>query len=222
MQQALCAVSVAAVLCVCAVQWHLAGAPAALTARWTNDYQSLLNREASTLPGVDIARADAPGGIERENDAMLASARKEQDEYMKENDAEALAQAKDTVQMAREINAKFGGSFHNGIGSNTWAGTPVRPAMQTFACVRASCSHISSDAHNPHPAPVVAVCKIRQQGFADRGAQRRERSCGPSADSCPHCCARQSGPQSRSRGREQEGADVGKEGQGRLPRQFAV
>jgi len=124
MKQALCAVSVAAALCVCAVQWHLASAPAALTARWTNDYQSLLNREASTLPGVDIATADAPGGIERENDAMLASARKEQDEYMKDNDAEALAQAKDTVQMARETNAKFGGIFHNGIGSNTWAGTP--------------------------------------------------------------------------------------------------
>lgn len=137
MKQALCAVSVAAALCVCAVQWHLAGSPAALTARWTNDYQSLLNREASTLPGVDIATADAPGGIERENDAMLASARKEQDEYMKDNDAEALAQAKDTVQMARETNAKFGGSFHNGIGSNTWAGTPVRPAIQSFACVRA-------------------------------------------------------------------------------------
>ena len=89
-------------------------APGVLTARWTNDYESLLNREATTLSGVDVNSADA----------VLASARKEQDEYMKEKQAAALQQAKDIVSMAKETNTKFGGTFSDGVGSNTWAGTP--------------------------------------------------------------------------------------------------
>ena len=52
----------AAVLCISAVQLDLLETPVALTARWTNDYQSLLNREAQSLPVVDANAADAPGG----------------------------------------------------------------------------------------------------------------------------------------------------------------
>jgi len=44
--------------------------PVALTARWTNDYQTLLNREASSLPAVDVAAADAPGGVERADEVV--------------------------------------------------------------------------------------------------------------------------------------------------------
>jgi len=108
-----------------AVQLELVETPVALTARWTNDYGSLLNREASTLPGVDVNVADSPGGVEYEESSILASARKEQDEYMKEQHAAGVKQAKDIVKMATETNSKFGGSFSNGVGSNTWAGTPV-------------------------------------------------------------------------------------------------
>jgi len=108
-----------------AVQLELVETPVALTARWTNDYGSLLNREASTLPGVDVNAADSPGGVEYEESSILASARKEQDEYMKEQHAAGVKQAKDIVKMATETNSKFGGSFSNGVGSNTWAGTPV-------------------------------------------------------------------------------------------------
>lgn len=114
----------AAVLCISAVQLDLLETPVALTARWTNDYQSLLNREAQSLPEVDANVADAPGGVEYEDSTLLASARKEQDEYMKEKNANGLSQAKDIVKMAKETNAKFGGTFSNGVGSNTWAGTP--------------------------------------------------------------------------------------------------
>merc|ERR1711865_82311 len=114
----------AVVLCICAVHLEVVEAPVALTARWTNDYESLLNREASTLPGVDVAAADSPGGVEYEESTLLASARKEQDEYIKEQNADGLKQAKDIVKMATVTNSKFGGSFSNGVGSNTWAGTP--------------------------------------------------------------------------------------------------
>jgi hypothetical protein len=115
---------VAVVLCIFAVQLGTPGLPVALTARWTNDYQHLLNREATVLPAVDVGEADKPGGVEMENAAILASAKEEQDAYVKAQDAEALAQAKDTVRMAAETNAKFGGTFSHGVGSNTWAGTP--------------------------------------------------------------------------------------------------
>ena len=99
-------------------------APVVLTARWTNDYESLLNREATTLSGVDVNSADAPGGVEQADSSVLASARQEQDEYMKGKQAAALQQAKDIVSMAKETNTKFGGTFSDGVGSNTWAGTP--------------------------------------------------------------------------------------------------
>jgi hypothetical protein len=99
-------------------------APVVLTARWTNDYESLLNREATTLSGVDVNSADAPGGVDHADSSVLASARKEQDEYMKGKQAAALQQAKDIVSMAKETNTKFGGTFSDGVGSNTWAGTP--------------------------------------------------------------------------------------------------
>ena len=116
--------AVAVVLCICAVQLDVVEAPVALTARWTNDYQSLLNREASSLPSVDVNDADAPNGVENEDDALLASAKKEQDKYIQAKEASGLAQAKGIVQMAKETNSKFGGTFSNGVGSNTWAGTP--------------------------------------------------------------------------------------------------
>ena len=114
---------VVVVLCICAAQ--VPSSPVALTARWTNDYETLLHRESSTLPGVNVDDADAPGGVERADQSVLDSARKEQDEYIKEKDADGLREAKDVVRMAKETNAKFGGSFSNGVGSNTWAGTPV-------------------------------------------------------------------------------------------------
>ena len=44
------------------VQLGGVGAPVALTARWTNDYESLLNREATKLPGTFVrASARAAG-----------------------------------------------------------------------------------------------------------------------------------------------------------------
>ena len=117
--------------------------------------------EGTTHAGVDVDTADAPGGVEAEDSSVLASARKEQDEYIKEQNAAALqqvqaapathpptnphthpqlqlgsqmrahahvrahSQAKGIVSMAKETNAKFGGTFSDGVGSNTWAGTPV-------------------------------------------------------------------------------------------------
>lgn len=69
--------------------------------------------------------------------ALLASARKEQDEYVKEKNANGLKQAQDIVRLAKETNAKFGGSFNNGVGSNTWAGTPVHaPSAPSFVSWR--------------------------------------------------------------------------------------
>ena len=162
------------------VQLGGVGAPVALTARWTNDYESLLNREATALPGVDVDTADAPGGVEQEDSSVLASARKEQDEYIKEQNAAALqqvqsesalhariharmnthtavtgfanahpysrlahSQAKGIVSMAKETNAKFGGTFSNGVGSNTWAGTPVH--VHAVSCVP-----VSQPCQQPH------------------------------------------------------------------------
>ena len=121
-----------------AVQLEIIEAPVALTARWTNDYQSLLNREATKLPGVDVNAADAPGGVEYEDSTFLASARKEQDEYVKEQHADSLRQAKDIVSMAKETNSKFGGTFSNGVGSNTWAGTPVEHFISTEVLAESS------------------------------------------------------------------------------------
>lgn len=120
----LLAAAMAVVMCISALQLDMIEAPVALTARWTNDYQSLLNREASNLPSVDVDDADAPNGVEYEDDALLASAKKEQNKYIQAKEASGLAQAKGIVQMAKETNAKFGGTFRNGVGSNTWAGTP--------------------------------------------------------------------------------------------------
>ncbi len=71
-----------------------------------------------------------------EDSTLLASARKEQDEYMKEKNANGLSQAKDIVKMARETNAKFGGTFSNGVGSNTYT--------QTFLILNTSQQFITS------------------------------------------------------------------------------
>ena len=199
--RAVLAAGVVVALCVCAVQVPGSPGAVALTARWTNDYESLLNREASTLPGVNVDDADAPGGVERAEESLLASARKEQDEYIKEKDASGLKQAKGIVRMAAETNAKFGGSFSNGVGSNTWAGTPVRwQQLRTYAYRHA---HMSQSA----VAYLGRLVSCRRSGCVCKRERQTDRQRGMHS-MCDQCSSRErergEGGGEREGGRERE------------------